>query len=75
MRRYISRLSNNDQTRLVSLAEKYYNPQARALLGLLFSSLEWPVPESLRLSLNPATSYTLKLDQAEWPMAKQWNIH
>ena len=75
MRRYISRLSNNDQTRLVSLAEKYYSPQARALLGLLFSSLEWPVPESLRLSLNPATSYTLKLDQAEWPMAKKWNIH
>ena len=74
MRRYISDLKKREQVQLVLLAQKYYTPQARALVGLLFSSLELSVPQSLALSLNPTTTYQLKLDQDEWPMAKQWSI-
>jgi hypothetical protein len=67
-------LSGQDQTRLVSLAEKYYGPQVRALVGLLFSSLKLSVPESLALSLNPTTTYKLGLNRHDWPMAKGWKI-
>ncbi len=61
LRKKISELAGDDQTQLVSLAEKYYSPQVRALVGLLFSSLKLPVPESLALSLNPTTTYKLNL--------------
>ncbi len=74
MRRYISELSDREQGRLVKLAQNYYSPQVRALVGLLFSSLKLSVPGSLSRSLNPTTIYKLKLDQSKWPMAREWNI-
>jgi len=74
LRKKISELSGQDQARLVYLAEKYYGPQVRALVGLLYSSLELSVPESLVLSLNPTTTYKLNLNQEDWPMAGEWNI-
>jgi hypothetical protein len=74
MRRYVSDLPKREQVQLVSLAEKYYSPQTRALVGVLFSSLGLSMPESLALSLNPTTTYPLKLNQDKWPMARQWKI-
>ena len=74
MRRKISDLTRREKTRLSTLSEKYYSPRARALVGLLFSSLGLSVAESLSRSLNPTTIYKLKLDQTDWPMAKEWNI-
>jgi len=74
MRRYISELTDREQGRLIKLAQNYYSPQVRALVGLLFTSLELLLPSSLALSLNPTTIYKLKLDQSIWPMAKEWNI-
>ena len=74
MRSYISKLSINEQKRLLKLALTYYSPQVRALVGLLFSSLGLSFPSSLKLSLNPTTTYKLKLNQENWPMAKEWNI-
>ncbi len=74
MRNYISKLSVAEQKRLLKLALTYYSPQVRALVGLLFSSLELPIPTSLALSLNPTTTYKLKLDKVTWPVAKDWNI-
>ena len=74
LRKKISELSKQDQVRLVYLAEKYYGPQVRALVGLLYSSLNLSVPQSLELSLNPTTTYKLNLDLKEWPMAREWNI-
>ena len=74
MRRYMAELSPVEQVQLISLAETYYSPQARALVGVLFSSLELAVPETLVQSLNPTTTYALNLDQDTWPMARQWNI-
>ncbi|MCU7940042.1 MAG: hypothetical protein KZQ64_01965 [gamma proteobacterium symbiont of Bathyaustriella thionipta] len=71
---YISKLSAREQKRLLKLAMSYYSPQVRALVGLLFSSLKLSLPGSLVLSLNPTTIYKLKLDQSNWPMAKEWNI-
>jgi len=71
---YILELSTQEQERLLKLAMDYYSPQARALVGLLFSSLKLPLPDSLVLSLNPTTTYKLKLNQSDWPMAKEWNI-
>jgi len=74
MRSYIFKLSVNEQKRLLKLAMTYYSPQVKALVGLLFSSLEFSIPDSLRLSLNPTTTYKLKLDEENWSMAKEWNI-
>ena len=74
MRRYIAKLSTQEQLHFISLAEKYYSPQVRALVGMLFSNLKLALPVSLRRSLNPTTTYRLKLDQDEWPVAKEWNI-
>jgi len=74
MCKYISELSDREQARLLNLAQNYYSPQVRALLGLLFSSLKLSVPGSLVRSLNPITIYKLKLDQSKWPMAREWNI-
>jgi len=74
MRGYISKLSVNEQKRLLKLALTYYSPQVRALVGLLFSGLGLSLPRSLMLSLNPTTTYKLKLKQSNWPMAKEWNI-
>jgi len=74
IRQYISELSEREQKRLVKLTQNYYSPQVRALVGLLFTSLKLPVPSSLARSLNPTTTYKLKLDQSTWPMIKEWNI-
>ncbi len=74
MRRYISELSECEQGRLVKLAQNYYSPQVKALIGLLLTSLKLFVPSSLVRSLNPTTIYKLKLDQSKWSRAKEWNI-
>lgn len=74
MRKYISELSEREQGRLLKLAISYYSPQVRALVGLLLSSLKLSVPGSLSRSLNPTTIYKLKLDESQWPMAREWNI-
>ncbi len=74
IRGYISKLSDRERSRLVELALNYYNPQVRALVGLLFTDLKLSVPSSLAHSLNPTTTYKLKLDRSMWPMAKEWNI-
>jgi hypothetical protein len=74
MKKKIAALPSQEQTRLMSLAEKFYGPQVRALVGLVFSSLGLPVPESISLSLNPITIYKLNLDEKDWPEARDWNI-
>lgn len=74
IRKYILELSEREQGRLLKLAQSYYSPQVRALVGLLFTSLKLSVPSSLYRSLNPTTVYKLKLDPSKWPMAKEWNI-
>ncbi len=74
IRGYISELSERERSRVVKLALNYYNPQVRALVGLLFTDLKLSVPSSLARSLNSTTTYKLKLDQSMWPMAKEWNI-
>jgi hypothetical protein len=66
MSRYISELPTGDQGHLVELAQGFYSPQARALVGLVFVSLGLSVPRNLALSLNPTTVYKLKLDQSSW---------
>ncbi|MEE8056842.1 MAG: DUF6088 family protein [Pseudomonadales bacterium] len=71
---YIAELSETEQGRLVKLAQKYYSPQVRALIGLLYSSLELAVQPNVKGSLNPTTTYKLKLDQSLWPLAREWNI-
>lgn len=74
LQKKISELSDKDQARLVSLAVKYYGPQVRALVGLLYSSLKLTTPKNLFLSLNPTTTYKLNLNEKDWPMAGEWNI-
>lgn len=74
MRRYISELSRAEQTRLLALAQDHYGPQVRALVGMLFANLGWSVPDRLKQSLNPTTTYKLPLNQDEWPEAREWNI-
>lgn len=74
MRGYISKLSAREKYRLATLALDYYSPQARALTGLLLTSLGWSATAKLALSLNPTTLYKLNLDVNQWPLAGEWNI-
>jgi hypothetical protein len=74
IQKYISELSEREQGRLLKLAQSYYSPQVRALVGLLFTKLKLSIPHSLFRSLNPTTIYKLKLDESKWPMVKEWNI-
>ena len=74
MKAKFAELSTKQQSRLIEIALQYYGPQARALTGLLLSSLENKIPKSLKLSLNPTTSYKLNLCTQAWPQAPEWNI-
>ncbi len=74
MRSKITELTDRERKRLVALAVEYYNPQTRALLCLLFSSLGLSVPESLAQSLNPTTTYKIGLDLEKWPTARRWKV-
>jgi len=74
MSNLIEALSELQRKQLLDLAIDYYSPQTRALIGLIFSTLEFPLPDKLALSLNPTTTYKLKLDQSIWVKAKYWNI-
>jgi len=74
LQKKISEQPDKNRARLVSLAEKYYSPQVRALVGLLYSSLNLSVSENLALSLNPTTKYKLNINSNDWPTAKKWNI-
>jgi hypothetical protein len=74
MKRNISGLSQSECDRFTTLAVNYYGAQVRALLGMLFSCIGKSVPARLKQTLNPTTTYKLKLDQNIWPMAKDWNI-
>nr|WP_136252512.1 DUF6088 family protein [Ningiella ruwaisensis] len=74
MRKKVSELSKAQQSRLVALAEEFYSPQTKALVGLLYSNLRLPLSKTLACSLNPTTSYNLNLDEKNWPEAKDWNI-
>lgn len=74
MSKKLGELPQSDQSQLMTLAEKYYTPQARALVGMIYSGIGKSVSESLKLSLNPTTVYKLNLDKNKWPKAKDWNI-
>lgn len=74
IRRFIEQLSEREQQRLIDLSIRYYSPQVKALIGLILTNLDRNVPEKLRVSLNPITTYKLNLDQTIWPESKEWNI-
>ena len=74
MRERIADLTRSDRQLMIDLAAQYYGAQVRALLCLLLSDLGQNVPDSLKTSLNPTTTYQLSLDPAIWPDAKRWNI-
>jgi hypothetical protein len=74
IKKRLSALSESELSRAITLAEKYYGPQVRALLGMLYSSLALSISEILFLSLNPTTVYKLNLDSNKWPQARTWNI-
>lgn len=74
MKGYILELSDKEKLRLLKLAEKYYQPQVKALVGLLFTSIREEIPSGFIEYLNPTTSFKLDLNQDDWPDAKQWRI-
>ncbi len=74
MRDYIKALSDREQGQLMALAVKYYPPQVRALIALIVSTLSLKVPDILKLSLNPMTTYRIGIDKSIWPTADKWNI-
>lgn len=74
MKNYIAKLPKTKQKRLLELAEEYYSPQVKALVGMLYTSIGLKVPKGLSSSLNPTTTYKLKLDKSLWPLAREWNI-
>ena len=59
---------------LQRLAVDYYNPCARALLGMLLTRNGRKVLPTLRASINPTTHFNLGIDPGDWPEASAWNI-
>jgi hypothetical protein len=74
VQRYVGLLASAEQLQLITLAERYYPPQVRALTGLLLASLSAAIPPTLFKTLNPSSRYKLRLNPLLWPQAKQWNI-
>lgn len=74
MKEKLAQLDIGDRQRLVQFAVAYYNPQVRALLGLLATSLKWDEKSLLKTTLNPTTTYKLALNAELWPAARDWNI-
>lgn len=74
MKEKLAELDISDRQRLVQFAVEYYNPQVRALLGLLATTLKWDEKKLLKTTLNPTTTYKLALNIKLWPAAKDWNI-
>lgn len=74
MKEKLAKLDISDRQRLVQFAVEYYNPQVRALLGLLATTLKWDEKKLLKTTLNPTTTYKLALNIKLWPAAKDWNI-
>lgn len=71
----ISKLSENDQLKLIRYALKY-PPRATALLGAILElSKNKNSLESLRTKLNPLTTYRFGIDKETLPTAPEWNIH
>lgn len=70
----IKRLTPQEKRRLVALALEAYPPQVRALLGVMSDKTDLPDAQQLKLSLNPTTVYKLRIEAADWPNMKDWNI-
>jgi hypothetical protein len=71
----ISKLSGNDQSKLIQYALKY-PPRVTALLGAILELLKKKNDlESLRKNLNPLTTYKLGIREELLPTAPGWNIN
>lgn len=71
----ISKLSENDQSKMIRYALKY-PPRATALLGAILElSKEQNGLESLKIKLNPLTTYKLGIKKETLPTAPEWNIN
>lgn len=74
MEEKLNTLSRKDKNKIVELAEEYYTPQVKALLGLLLADLSKQVLKTLKSELNPTTVFKLNLDKDKWQNAPEWNI-
>lgn len=70
----IQKLSDNEKSSLVKLAQKY-PPSTRALLGLLLESTSnYNLSSQLIKTLNPITAYSLPGLKEAFPNVEKWNI-
>lgn len=71
----ISKLSKNDQIKIIRYALKY-PPRATALLGAILELSEKKNGfESLKTNLNPLTNYKIGIKKEILPTAPKWNIN
>jgi len=71
----ISNLVENDQSKMIRYALKY-PPRATALLGAILElSKKQNGLESLRINLNPLTTYKLGIKKETLPTATEWRIN
>jgi len=71
----ISRLSENDQSKMIRYSLKY-PPRVTALLGAILDLSKKKIDlEILRKNLNPLTSYKLGIKKEILPTAPDWNIY
>jgi predicted transcriptional regulator of viral defense system len=71
----ISKLSENDRSKMIRYALKY-PPRATALLGAILElSKKKNGLESLKINLNPLTTYKLGIKKETLPTAPKWNIN
>lgn len=70
----LNSLSNKDKQKIIKLALKY-PPRTRALLGALFSKLNYSIQaDILKISLNPLSEYNFNIDNKVLETASNWNI-
>lgn len=75
LKNMISKLSVNDQSKMIRYALKY-PPRVTALLGAILElSKKKNGLESLRTHLNPLTTYKIGIEQETLPTAPEWNIN
>lgn len=68
------RLTDQDRHRMVGLADEFYPPMVRALLGMLLETLGKNEYRDLESSLNPVSRYKVFIDHEKWALARKWHI-
>ena len=70
----ISKLTGDERSQMLYIANEYYSPQVKALLGMLLTDVDSALSYDIAKSLNPTSTYKLNLDEKIWPALRKWKF-